>query len=130
AATSAALGVKWISATNGTVYPLARNSFLILARFSASLILGAVMRTYSQPASTIRMVCSTEPNVSMVSTVVILWIRIGLSPPIGTLPTVTSRVKNRLYVVFELQYPPGRTITFFVSMRRYKVSVFFLFYFL
>jgi len=36
-------------------------------------MLGAVMRTYSQPASTILMVCSTEPNVSIVSIVVIDW---------------------------------------------------------
>ena len=40
-------------------------------------MLGAVMRTYSQPAATMRSVCSTEPSVSMVSTVVMLCTRMG-----------------------------------------------------
>ena len=60
-----------MSATKGTRQPLANNSFLMTAKLFASLILGAVIRTYSQPASTMRMVCATVAMVSMVSVVVI-----------------------------------------------------------
>src|SRR5690606_15789074 len=95
-------------------------------RFSASLILGAVILTYSHPASTIRIVCSIDPCVSIVSMVVILWMRIGLSAPIGTSPILTSRVLNRLYVVFELQYIPGIMLVFFVFMPKAKLAIFVL----
>ncbi len=71
AAISAAFGVKWISAINGTLYPRTFNSFFISSRFFASLILGAVILTYSQPASTILIVCSTVAIVFIVSVVVI-----------------------------------------------------------
>jgi hypothetical protein len=40
AAISAALGVKWMSATKGVLKPAARIRFLISARFSASFLLG------------------------------------------------------------------------------------------
>jgi hypothetical protein len=47
--------------------------------------------------------CSTVPMVSIVSVVVMLWMRMGLLPPIGTSPIATSRVTNREYSVNELQ---------------------------
>ena len=50
----AALGVKCISATNGVLYPRLRISFFIFIRFSASRLLGAVIRTNSDPALIIR----------------------------------------------------------------------------
>ena len=78
AATSAALGVKWMSATKGALKPAARICFLISARFSASFLLGAVMRTSSQPASIMRMLCATVAAVSIVSVVVMLCTRMGL----------------------------------------------------
>ncbi len=72
-----------VQAIKGTVYPRRRSSFRMFSRFWASFTLGAVIRTYSQPASTMRIVCSTEPSVSIVSTVVIDCTRIGYSLPIG-----------------------------------------------
>src|SRR5690606_1853274 len=84
--------------------------FLISARFCASLIEGAVIRTYSHPASIILMLCSTEPAVSIVSTVVMDCKRIGCSPPKGIVPTRTSRVLNLEYWVMELQYFPAKEL--------------------
>jgi hypothetical protein len=52
---------------------------LISARFSASFLLGAVMRTSSQPASIMRMLWATVAAVSIVSVVVMLCTRMGLS---------------------------------------------------
>src|SRR5690606_25669760 len=74
------------------------------SRFCASLTLGAVILTYSQPDSIMRIACSTEPCVSMVSIVVIDCTRIGLSPPKGTPPILTSIVFRLLYRTRSLQY--------------------------
>ena len=40
-------------------------------------------------------VCWIDASVSIVSHVIIDWTRIGLSPPMPTLPTITSRVARR-----------------------------------
>ena len=45
AASSAASGLKWMSATIGTRQPRARNSATMFLRLAASLTVGAVMRT-------------------------------------------------------------------------------------
>jgi hypothetical protein len=42
-----------------------------------------------------RMLWATVAAVSMVSVVVMLWTRIGFSPPMPTVPTLTSRVRQR-----------------------------------
>src|SRR5665213_724721 len=89
---------------SGVLYPRARNSFFMFSKFCASFKLGAVMRTYSQPASIMRMDCSTVAIVSNVFVVVMDCKRIGFSPPIGTSPIVTTRVFQREYFVSELQY--------------------------
>src|ERR1051325_7583730 len=93
-----------MSATNGVLYPLLRNSFFILRRFSASFLLGAVMRTSSAPASIQRMDCSTVAMVSIVSVVVIVCTRIGWPAPKYKSPIFTSRVLSLEYFVRELQY--------------------------
>ena len=84
-----------MSATSGVSKPAARNSCLIAARFSASFLLGAVMRTSSQPASIMRMLWATVAAVSSVSVVVMLCSLIGLSPPMPMPPIRTSRVRQR-----------------------------------
>ena len=85
------------------LYPRLRISFLIFIRFSASRLLGAVIRTNSDPAFIILIDCSTVPSVSIVSVVVIDCNRIGLFPPIANDPTFTSLVLNREYSVKLLQ---------------------------
>ena len=93
-----------MSATSGVSYPLSRKPCLIFAKFSASFLDGAVSRTSSQPASIMRMDCSIDPSVSIVSVVVILCTRIGAFPPMLVFPTVTSRVTNLVRFMVELQY--------------------------
>ena len=61
AAKSAAFGVKWISATKGVVYPADLRPFFIFSKFWASLTLGAVILTNSQPLSIILIHCSIDP---------------------------------------------------------------------
>ena len=63
---------------------------LIAARPTAVNLPWAVKRTYSPPASIIRMACATEASVSKVGTFAIDCIRTGLSPPIGVFPIWTS----------------------------------------
>src|SRR5690606_33926101 len=74
------------------------------SRFWASLMLGAVRRTYSHPDSIIRIHCSTDPGVSLVYTVVMDCNSTGLSPPSGTSPILTSMVLRLLYRMILLQY--------------------------
>ncbi len=50
-----------------------------------------------EPASIILIDSATVAFVSIVSVVVMDWIRIGFSPPIPSVPTLTSRVLNREY---------------------------------
>src|SRR5260221_111312 len=52
AASMAASGLKWISATIGTSQPRASKPSLIGFRFLASFTVGAVIRTISQPTAT------------------------------------------------------------------------------
>ena len=73
------------------------------SRLAASFRLGAVIRTSSQPASIILIDCAMLPSVSMVSIVVIDCRRMGLLPPIPTVPTITSRVALRLYSYSDVQ---------------------------
>lgn len=49
----------------------------------------AVKRTYSAPASIIRIAWQTAASVSIVETFAIDWMRIGLSPPNGVFPMLT-----------------------------------------
>ena len=95
AATRAASGTKWISATNGTEHPSSRSRARIAARFTASRRPCAVSRTISPPAPAMRRTCAAEASVSFVSVLVIDWIRTGFPPPITTLPTATGRVTAR-----------------------------------
>ena len=67
-----------------------RQGFPVL-RFSASFTPGAVIRTYSQPASIMRIDCSTVARVSMVLVVVMDCTRTGWFPPSGRLPMFTIR---------------------------------------
>ena len=69
----------------------------------ASLTVGAVMRTISQPASTRRIVCARVASTSWVRVVVIDWTRIGWSPPTPTLPIWTSRERRREYAKRDAQ---------------------------
>jgi len=94
--------VKWMSATSGIATPRRRSSAWISPRFSASRWDGAVTRAISQPARARASTWSMVAFVSRVSVVVIDWIRIGLSPPIPTLPTRTSRVLRRDQAVVPL----------------------------
>ena len=87
--------VSRIDADFFSIYPSWRRPMLIFIRFSASLIPWAVRRTYSPPASTIRLVCATLASVSCVAVFVILCMRIGLEPPIGVAPMFTSDVSRR-----------------------------------
>ncbi len=54
AASMAASGLKWISATIGTSQPRSSKPSLIGCRFFASFTVGAVIRTISQPTATDR----------------------------------------------------------------------------
>ncbi len=67
------------------------------SRLRESFTVGAVIRTISQPASASSIDCWIDASVSIVSQVIIDWTRIGLSPPMPTLPTFTSRVARRWY---------------------------------
>jgi len=49
----------------------------------ASFVVGAVIRTISQPTSTSRIACATVPSTSSVSVVVMDWTAMGRSPPIS-----------------------------------------------
>ena len=71
AASIAALGMKWISATKGVLILADRTFFEISPRASAALTFGAVIRTTSQPASASSMVCLTVASTSRVLVVVI-----------------------------------------------------------
>ena len=97
-------GGDFCSVGRGVWYPLFLISFLIFSRFSASVLLGAVMRISSAPASIQRMDCSTVALVSIVSGVVMVWTRIGASPPIIRSPTFTGTVLSRSYCVREEVY--------------------------
>ena len=96
AAASAALGLKWISATKGVVYPCAFSSLRISPRLRASRSPWAVKRTYSAPASIMRMAWRTAASVSMVETFAMDWMRIGFSPPSGVFPMLTTDDLRRL----------------------------------
>ena len=91
----AASGLKWMSATMGMSLPRAARPCLMNSRLRASLTVGAVMRTISQPTAAKSSVCWMLASVSIVSQVIIDWTRIGFSPPMPTLPTRTSRVRRR-----------------------------------
>jgi hypothetical protein len=67
----ATAGVKWMSATSGTVIFIAFMACRMLTRLSASAFVGTVTRTISQPASTRRAICETVAVVSVVAGVVI-----------------------------------------------------------
>ena len=84
-----------MSATSGVVCPADLNASAMSPKRSASFLLGAVMRTNSQPASIIRMLWATVPGTSMVSVVVMDCTRMGLSPPNANAPMRTSRVERR-----------------------------------
>ena len=73
----AAAGLKWMSATRGTSRPMARSRRLISPIALASEVVGAVMRTISQPASTRRMVWASVDSTSWVRVVVMDWTRMG-----------------------------------------------------
>ena len=95
AASSAASGLKWMSATSGTPQPAARNSAPMPSRFLASFTVGAVIRTISQPAFANPSDSATHAAVSIVSLVSIDWMRSGLSPPTAVPPTFTARLRRR-----------------------------------
>ena len=95
AASIAASGLKWMSATMGTSQPRSSSPRLMNSRLRASLTVGAVIRTISHPTAARSIVCWMLASVSIVSQVIIDWTRIGWSPPIPTLPTITSRVRRR-----------------------------------
>ncbi len=67
----------------------------MFSRLAASLTVGAVMRTISQPTATSSSVCSMHLAVSIVSQVIIDWTRIGRFPPTVTPPTLTWRDGRR-----------------------------------
>ena len=73
AASIAASGLKWMSATMGTRQPRARSSATMFFRFAASFTVGAVMRTIWQPTATSSSVCFTHSAVSIVSQVSMDW---------------------------------------------------------
>src|SRR5262245_12885133 len=92
AASSAAFGVKWMSATSGTRMRRRASSARIAGRHSASRSEGTVRRTISQPAATRRSICAALPATSRVSVVSIDCTRSGWLPPTPTSPMWTSRV--------------------------------------
>src|SRR2546427_5625518 len=93
-----------MSATIGTSQPRSRNPFTIFSRLRASFTVGAVIRTISQPTFASSIVCWIDISVSIVSQVIIDWTRIGLFPPIPTLPTRTSREARRRNENGDAQY--------------------------
>src|SRR5690606_16515674 len=56
---------------------------------------GQDTRTMSQPASSMRLICSMVALASEVSVFVIVWTEIGASPPTGTDPTWIFRLGRR-----------------------------------
>ena len=95
AASSAASGLKWMSATSGTSQPVSKRAARMCSKLQASFTVGAVTRTISQPALTRPRVSRTHASVSIVSLVSIDWTRIGFSPPMAVRPVRTSRVGRR-----------------------------------
>ncbi|OGX40673.1 MAG: hypothetical protein A3C53_00155 [Omnitrophica WOR_2 bacterium RIFCSPHIGHO2_02_FULL_68_15] len=95
AASSAEPGLKWMSATSGTGHPLARRVCRIACRALASVVVGAVIRTISQPAPTRASDCRTVASTSRVVVVVMDWTRTGWPPPTRTGPMATSRLARR-----------------------------------
>ena len=95
AASIAASGLKWMSATIGTSHPRARSPATMCCKFAASFTVGAVMRTISQPTATRSSVCWMDASVSIVSQVIMDCTRTGFSPPMATLPAWTTRVARR-----------------------------------
>ena len=84
-----------MSATRGTSHLAARTFLTISPSAAAALLLGAVMRTISQPASAKASVCATVASTFCVFVVVIDWMRMGLSPPTPILPMLIARVFQR-----------------------------------
>src|SRR5437899_5222276 len=74
------------------------------SRLREFFTVGAVIRTISQPASANSFVCWIDISVSIVSQVIIDWTRIGLFPPMPTLPTRTSREARRRNENGDAQY--------------------------
>ena len=97
AASIAASGLKWMSATIGTSQPRARRPATMNCRFAASFTVGAVMRTISQPTAARSIVCLMDASVSIVSQVIMDCTRTGLTPPTATFPIWTTRVLRRRY---------------------------------
>lgn len=91
AASSAASGLKCMSATSGTSHPALRIPSRMFSRFSAYFLVWAVTRMISHPALASCSISATQASVSRVSEVIIDWIRMGLLPPMPTFPTITSR---------------------------------------
>src|SRR5207245_8108974 len=83
------------SATIGTLQLRSRKPLTMFSRLRESFTVGAVIRTISQPTFANSIVCWIDISVSIVSQVIIDWTRIGLFPPMPTLPTRTSRVARR-----------------------------------
>ena len=85
---SASVWLKWMSAITGTGERLT-----IVSSATASLSRGTATRTSSQPASTIRPICSSVASTSLVSVLVIDCTTTGAPPPIGTPPTHIWRLE-------------------------------------
>jgi hypothetical protein len=68
---------------------------LVPQRLAACLGVGAVMRSSSQPASTMRRHSATVAAVSRVSAVAMLCTSTGCAPPIQASPTRTGRLGRR-----------------------------------
>ena len=66
------------------------------SRLRASLTVGAVIRTISQPTAARSIVCWMLASVSIVSQVIIDWTRMGCRRPCRRLPTITARVRRRM----------------------------------
>src|SRR5215212_6717628 len=81
---------KWMSATTGTV-----DFAAIAASASASSQCGTATRTMSTPAATNEAICCSVALMSAVLVVVIDWMLMGASPPIGTVPIMIRRVVLR-----------------------------------
>ncbi len=95
AASMAASGMKWMSATMGTLQPTAQSPSRMALRLAACLGVGAVMRSSSQPSRTMARHWATVAAVSRVSVVHMLCTRIGWLPPMNLSPTGTARVTRR-----------------------------------
>src|SRR5437868_977576 len=79
----------------------------------ASAVVGAVMRTISQPTSTNLIVWASVASMSWVRVVVIDWTRMGFVPPTATLPIWTSRDLRRWYANRLVQYVSGAASSIF-----------------